>query len=107
MLKNNRYMNKLTDEELAPVAGGTWKQTADDSHFLHCLDNKFLETSTAVIMFTPGHLTENRVKREWAKYGIDYEYHGGAIYDNKYRINGKDISRGEAYAHARAIAWGN
>lgn len=104
--KINDRLEKLSDEELEQVAGGTWHQTGDDSHFLHTLNPDFLEVNEVALAFTPGTSLEEGIKREWAKYGVTLEYHGGAIYDNKYYINGNEVSRDDAYAHARSVAWG-
>ncbi|MBR2518206.1 MAG: hypothetical protein IKE46_00245 [Selenomonadaceae bacterium] len=104
--KINDELEKLSDEQLEEVAGGTWHQTADDSHFLHTLNPDFNEINEAALAFTPGTVTENLIKEEWARYGVEFKWHGGAVYDNEYKVNGKDVSRDEAYAHARSVAWG-
>ena len=102
----NEKLEQLSDEELEQVAGGTWQQTSDDAHFLHTLNPSFHDITVIELMFELGSLKENGVVNEWKKYGVDYEWHSGAVYDNKYKINGKEVSRDEAYKHARSVAWG-
>ncbi|MBQ6298267.1 MAG: hypothetical protein IJK81_11400 [Selenomonadaceae bacterium] len=103
----NDQLEKLNDEQLEKVAGGTYHQTAGDAHFLHALDpNSCVELNEFLIAFSYGTYYEETVKNAWAKYGVELEYHGGAITDNVYKINGKEVSRDEAFAHARAVAWG-
>lgn len=102
----NEKLEQLSDEQLEQVAGGTWQQTSDDAHFLHTLNPSFQDVTVVALMFEPGTSLERGVINEWKKYGVDYEWHSGAVYDNKYKINGKEVSRDEAYNHAKSIAWG-
>ena len=104
--KINENIELLSDEQLEQVAGGTWHQTADDSHFLHTLNPDFKEFNEVTLAFTANTILEIRVKHQWARYGVEFEWHGGAVNDNEYKIDGRSVSRDDAYAHARAVAWG-
>jgi len=97
----------LSDEELENVAGGDYKETAGDSVFLsfYGLCKKY---GVWEIEFDKGTSKEEDVKRGWAKLGVTLEYHGrlesGSAFfgdsTNKYFINGKEVSRDDAYVHA-------
>lgn len=99
--KINEKLEKLSDAQLEKVAGGTWGQTADDSEFLHklgLLDDTF---SGGELAFTVGSSKEEAVQAAWKAAGVNFIWHGGAIYDNEYYIGTKKVSRDEAMEHAK------
>ncbi len=96
----------LSDDKLEQVAGGTYLQTAEDSFFLNKLNPDFYyRTCTRDISRTPGYFYQTRIAEEWSKYGVKFKWHDGEIADNEYFIDGKKVSREDAYAHAKKIAW--
>lgn len=93
----------ISDEELDNVAGGTWGQTADDSRFLNSLNGSTDRYGATRISVTYGTKIEEKVQRGWKTVGIDFEWHGGAVKDNKYFLNGQEITQGEARRHAMEV----
>ena len=93
----------LNDEQLEEVAGGTWGQTADDSRFLNSLNGSCDRYGATRISFTPGTKIEEEVQKAWATVGVDFHWHGGAVSDNEYYINGKKVTQGEARTHAMNV----
>ena len=104
MEEEKKFANeKLSDDELEKVAGGTWGQTADDSRFLNSLNGSTDRYGATKISLTPGTKIEEEVQRGWATVGIDFHWHGGAVSDNEYYLNGKKISQSEAREHAMQV----
>ena len=99
MKKINAQLEMMSDEELEGVAGGTIGQTAGDSKILYDygLINKYYGT-IPVMFYWKSKSAE--VDSGWAKAGITCVT--APLAGNKYFLNGKEISRGEAYAHLRA-----
>ena len=98
MAKEDKFADEvLSEDELEQVAGGEYAQTAQDSKFLsiYGLCPGF---DPMDIELTSGTAKEEQVKAAWAKVGVTLDYHGGA-YDNRYFMNGKEISREAAYQH--------
>ena len=93
----------LNEEQLDLVTGCTWMQTADDSKFLNILNGSTHRYSATKIAFTPGTQIEEEIQRGWATVGIDFTWHGGAISDNEYYLNGQKITRKEAMEHALKV----
>ena len=101
--KINCELEKLSDEQLEQVAGGTWNQTAEDSRFLNSLNGSTDRYGATKICWTPGTKIEEEVQRGWATVGINFTWHGGAISDNEYYLNGKKISQSDARRHAMEV----
>ena len=97
--KINDQLEQLTDEELEQVAGGTISQTAADSKILYDygMMNKYHE-NIPVMFYWKSKSAE--VDAGWAKAGITCVTK--PLADNKYFLNGKEISRGQAYDHLKA-----
>lgn len=89
----------MTDEELEQVAGGSYKQTAQDSVILHSLGFLDEEYTAEDIMFCQDWSKEVKVYDAFKKLGIGYSVSFSA--DNVYSFNGQKISRRKAYE----IAW--
>ena len=95
----------LSDEELEKVAGGTTEDTAYDSRFLYergLVDDWHGETATDLHWVS----YSAAVDEGWRKAGItcvtvhsDLERHE---YDNRYYLNGQQISRDEAWKFVAA-----
>ena len=94
--KINAELELLSDEELEKVAGGTKSQTGDDSRLLyeHGLLNNWFYIGSDWIEKSA------EVDAGWAKAGITCVTKPSA--DNLYFLNGKQISRDEAWNHVKA-----
>lgn len=94
--KINEELEKLTDEQLEQVAGGTIPQTAEDSQFLykHGLVDDWHGT---VAMTFRWKTFSKEVDSGWAKAGITCVTTPNPFKDNLYFKDGQPISRAEAY----------
>jgi len=80
---------KLSDEELNEVAGGTGYEIRDDKKRFQRLG----------IRITSGAHDEAQLKDAFARFGVSVEtYHGDWTY-NEYRIGGRRVSRGTAWQY--------
>ena len=106
MAKEDKYADeKLTDDELDKVAGGTIREDADDSRFLNVLlngTNKYHQCDRygRFTMFF-GEGAREDLKKSWNSLGIELEE--DFCENNTYRLNGKEISQAEAWAHAESL----
>ncbi|MBQ9441462.1 MAG: hypothetical protein IJU55_00410 [Selenomonadaceae bacterium] len=91
--KINAELEKLSDDELEKIAGGTVGETMSDKTFLkeHGLVSKFEQP------FFKDHFPEDSgtIKEGWAKVGITCVTH--PLDRNKYYFENKEISRDEAF----------
>ena len=99
--KINEELEKLSDEELDKVAGGTLQESSDDSLYLNDLlygrpgqCDQYGKTKLA-LMVSAQHDLENA----WSSVGVECKL--SDFGDNKYSVNGQAISRRRAYE----IAW--
>lgn len=102
MAKEDKFADEImSDDELDQVTGGNYSQAADDSKFLYDygLNNNW-HSAGSMAFFWLSYSPE--VDAGWAKAGITCVTAWSGYKDNKYFINGKEISRDEAYAHVRA-----
>ena len=90
----------LSDEVLDGVAGGYDFETADDSRFLNVLlagragqCDRWGEWKAA------SHTAE--ISQAWASVGVEFKHNGHK--DNKYFINGNEVTREDAWAHAQQV----
>ena len=100
--KINDQLEMLTDEELENVAGGTNIESADDSKFLNSLlagtgyhQCKCYSTTDLADDIE----TRLDVLLSWKSVGIEVKL--GDSSKNLYLLNGKEISRDAALAHAK------
>ena len=106
MTKEDKYADeKLTDDELDNVAGGTQYESADDSRFLNVLLHKTTKYHQCdrygqFNMFFGAGARADLIK-SWNSLGIELEE--DFYEENTYRLNGKKISREEAWAHAESV----
>ena len=94
--KISAELEKLSDEELEQVAGGSIPQTAEDSQFLYkhgILDNWH---GSFAMAFKWGTYSKE-VDDGWSKAGIICVTTPNPLKDNLYFKDGKPISRAEAY----------
>ena len=93
----------LSEEELEQVAGGTPGETADDSRFLNVLlqGTKYHQCdrygSFRIFFNQRGEI--NDVAKSWESLGIKF-FHGEGL-SNIYSLNGKNLSRDEAWEYAQ------
>ena len=92
--KINDELEQLTDEELDQVAGGTIGQTAGDSKILYDYGLMDKYYGTIPVMFYWGSKSAE-VDAGWSKAGITCVTK--PFGSNQYFLNGKEISRKEAY----------
>ena len=97
--KINAELEMFSDEELDNVAGGSIGQTSGDSKILYDygLMDKYFGNIPAMFYWKS---KSAEVDAGWAKAGITCVTK--PFGNNQYFINGKEISRGEAYDHLRA-----
>ncbi|MBE8951041.1 MAG: hypothetical protein SR3Q1_10695 [Quinella sp. 3Q1] len=98
--KIDTALEAMSDEELDQVAGGTWAETAADSRFLNSLNGSTDRYGALRIAFTPGSKIQEEIKNGWAKVGITFTAHNGAISGNEYYLGTKKITQSEARRHA-------
>ncbi len=89
-------LEQLSDDELEQVAGGSIPQTAEDSKFLY--EHGLVDEKHGVVAMTFKWKTFSKeVDDGWAKAGITCVTKPSPFSDNLYFLNGKPISRTEAY----------
>ena len=95
--KINDELEKLSDEELDCVAGGTYNETVGDSRFLHDLAGltDILGSGTP---FSEGAKILRQVAVSWDKIGIHIII--GQDHPNTYFKNGEEITRQQAFDYA-------
>ena len=102
--KIDAELEAMSDDELEQVAGGTWAETAADSRFLNSLNGSTDRYGALRIAFTPGSKIQDEIKAGWAKVGITFTAHNGAVSGNEYYLDGKKITQSEARTHAMKVA---
>jgi len=91
----------FSDNELDNVAGGTYLESADDAKKFKKLG---IDIGAKEIAGVPILLHDEFVKLRGAfeKYGVTIKDKGGLINDNEYFIDGKSVSRDDAWKHIEA-----
>ena len=106
MADKDKYADeKLTDDELDKVAGGTLRELADDSRFLNVLlhgTDKYHQCDRyggfKMLFDKP---SRDDLIKSWNSLGIEIKY--SYFEYNTYMLYGKEISRAEAWAHAESL----
>ena len=105
MAEKDKYADEImSDEELDKVSGGTLRESADDSRFLNVLlhgTDKYHQCDRYGewrMLSSAG--ARKDLKKSWNSLGIEVEHYFGK---NTYKLNGKEISRAEAWAHAESL----
>lgn len=109
MAEEKKYANEImSDDELDNVAGGACWETGQDSRFLNVLlrgNPAQCDRYGAWRISVESH--EDEIKKAWAAVGVDAEIDGGNYFisgkSNSYSINGKKVTRDEAYQHAMRV----
>ena len=103
--KINEELEKLSDEELEGVAGGSAAETASDSRFLNSLNgstDRYGETRIRL------QVHDHEIRDAWKRLGVDATINRGNGLTsgpaNIYKIDGKTVSRVEAINHAMDVA---
>ena len=91
----------LKDDELDRVAGGTYLESADDAKRFKELGVNIYNNDIAGVPVLM-HDEFVKLRATFEKYGVSIKDHGGLINENQYFINGKSVSRDEAWKHINA-----
>lgn len=109
MDKEDKFADEImSDEELDGVAGGSCYDIADDSRMLNVLLHGRPEYHQCDRYgwwrCSNSKAVREDVKKAWASLGIEATLHSSIFgwNDNKYSLDGKEISRSEAWAHAQS-----
>ncbi len=103
-LKKMNADNLLDPKDLDQIAAGTISETADDSRFLNIL----LQNLPA----QPDRYGEYTIKQDyhkkevlnaWKGVGIKATFHMDDSTPNTYELDGRQITRAQAFAHAEKI----
>ena len=91
----------LTDAELDNVAGGTYLESVDDAKKFKELGVNVYDTD---VLGVPVLTHDEFVKLRGAfeKYGVNVKDKGGLIDSNEYYIDGKLVTRDDAWKHINA-----
>ena len=94
---------KLTMEEMEQVAGGRNWEVVDDSKFLNVLLRGRPGQCDRYGSWRAG-LNDTEIAKAWASVGIRAKFHySSKAGPNEYYLDGKEISREEAWAHAEQV----
>ena len=94
---------ELSDEELENVAGGTHLESADDAKKFKAIG---VDVGAPEVLGVPVVTHDQFVKLREAfnQFGVTVKDHGGIEHGNEYFINGKLVSRDDAWKHINAQA---
>ena len=87
--------NVLSEEQLDGVSGGTYLESADDAKNFKKIGVKVYENEflgTAIVQF-------DKLRDAFNKFGVTIKDNGGLINANEYFIDGKKVSRDDAWKH--------
>ena len=106
MADKDKYADELmSDEELDGVAGGKAAQCADDSRFLNSLNGSCDRYGEDRIAWSAGTLS-GEIEKAWSTVGIKADVSfalGDFGRDNKYYLNGQEITQEQARQHAMKV----
>ena len=100
------FADKTLDaEQMDGVAGGTYGENADDSRFLNVLlrgrpgqPDRYGETRC----YGSSEI-EKEITTAWASVGVTANIYKAPAGKNHYYINGKEVTRDQAWAHAQQV----
>jgi hypothetical protein len=104
-IKELKQKNVLSDELLDGVSGGSSQETSDDSKFLNVLLQGRPGKCDRYGTWRAG-CNKPEIVTAWASVGIKAVLNDHSMYQtisNEYYLNGKQISRDEAWAHAEQV----
>ena len=93
----------LSDEELEKVSGGKVSQIADDSRFLNSLNGSTDRYGDVKIYFDVNRTKKSEIAGAWSALGIEAKLSRNLVDDNKYFLNGQEISQEQARQHAMKV----
>ena len=105
MNKMDKMDKILTAEEMEMVSGGSSQETSDDSRFLNVLLHGRAGRCDRYGTWRAG-CNKPEIVTAWASVGIKAVLNDHSMYQtisNEYYLNGKQISRDEAWAHAEQV----
>jgi len=96
--KINDELNKLSDDDLEKVAGGTYNNTAADSRILNKMGFKIEGQSAWDLFWSQQGFrdTANEVNKVFSKAGVSVDQAWGAV-TNRYYYGGEEITREKAF----------
>lgn len=97
----DEQLEKLSDEELENVAGGTYLESAQDALNFQKLGIKIYDNDIVGIPILH-HEEFVKLRGAFQKFGVTVKDKGGLLNDNEYFLNGKSVSRDEAWKHINA-----
>ena len=100
-MSDNKNMREISIEELDEVTGGTSYEVADDSRFLNSLNGSTDRYGAAKCCYNSPIRAE--IRNAWKKLGIRNTTSNTVWKDNKYFLNGKQITQEQARQHAMEI----
>ena len=104
MAVEDKYADELlSDEELDDVAGGSCYTSADDSRFLNSLNGSCDRYGATKMFFSGGKTYQEEVEKAWTTVGITAKFNCGLAGENKYYLNGQEISQEQARQHAMNV----
>ncbi|MBR5913285.1 MAG: hypothetical protein IKZ58_02820 [Selenomonadaceae bacterium] len=105
--KINDDLEKLSDEELEQVAGGSYAQTVRDAFFMKALLNgtenapKEPTLHTALLgIIRSYNVDKEAVQKAWDVLGIDFKEHDFGNNDYIVRETGKSLTQAQAWTYA-------
>ena len=104
-IKELKQKNVLSEELLDGVSGGSTQETSDDSKVLNVLLQGRSGKCDRYGTWRAG-CNKSEIVTAWASVGIKAVLNDHSMYQtisNEYYLNGKQISRDEAWAHAEQV----
>ena len=89
---------KLSDSQLEKVTGGTYLECRQDARRFTELGIPGFYPEKGELPFLE-HDELIDLTNLFSKYGVDYKYYGGDCMSNEYFIDGKKVSREDAWKH--------
>ena len=86
-------MNKLNENALFDIVGGTYNQVAGDSRFLNDVGAGCDRYGASKTFFAYGSISEETTQA-WNKFGVSVANSWGGT--NKYYVGGKEVGREDA-----------
>ena len=99
--KINEELEKLSDEELDNVAGGTYLESADDAKKFKEIGINVYESEILGVPVLQG-AQFTKLREAFNKFDVTIKDNGGIINANEYYIGGNKVSREDAWKHINA-----
>lgn len=99
--KINDELEKLSDDELDQVAGGTYLESANDARRFQEIGVKIFSNEILGVPILQ-HEEFVKLRNAFKDYGVTIKDNGGLVNENQYFIGGKEVSREDAWKHIRS-----